>query len=87
MSEHPQPNHLHQQPLTYIQKPSNSLCRSLCGGQQPDRIAVTRPGLFEAVPDLRLSLQAPQAQVLAALTGPDGGVTALKRKLAGVATA
>lgn len=58
-------------------------CRSLCGGQQPNRIAVTRPGLVEAVPDLRLSLLAPQAQVLSAATGPDGGAAALKRKLAG----
>ncbi|WIA19408.1 hypothetical protein OEZ85_004028 [Tetradesmus obliquus] len=58
------------------------LLQSLCGGQQPNRIAVTRPGLVEAVPDLRLSLLAPQAQVLSAATGPDGGAAALKRKLA-----
>jgi hypothetical protein len=65
--------------------PHYTTCRSFCGTQQPDRIAVTRPGLFEAVPDLRLSLLAPQPQVQSALTGPDGGVTNLKRKLAGTA--
>ncbi|KAF6254955.1 hypothetical protein COO60DRAFT_260710 [Scenedesmus sp. NREL 46B-D3] len=59
-----------------------SLLQSLCSGQQPGRVAVTRPGLFEAVPDLRLSLVAPHPPVLNALTGPDGGVTGLKRKLA-----
>jgi hypothetical protein len=41
---------------------------------------ITRPGLFDATPDVTVMLLAPGPKVAVAVTGPDRGVAALRQQ-------
>lgn len=58
----------------------------LCGGGSTDAggsssgTTITRPGLFDAKPDVTVALFSPGPKVAVAITGPDRGVSTLQQQ-------